>query len=423
MGLTSAPFLSLMVAAAVASLAWVVWLWPRAAARRLANIGARLGMIALSQLLVIAALLICLNGYFTFYGSWSSLFGTASPQVPHAAATAAASMPIVVTRADLGPVPGRNSVRPAATDGIPAGKLPRHYPAYHKRSTRRAPSGSSRRASTARALASVGELLQVNIMGQRTGIGVTSDYVYLPPQYFQRGYARARFPVVLALTGYPNDPRSILKRLALPATAARLMAAGRIRPAIYVMMNASVVPPRDTECTNVPAGPQVESFFAQDVPAAVERTFRAQTSGWAVLGYSTGGYCAAKLAMMYPGRFSSAVSMAGYYVALQDRTTGNLYGGSLAYRNENNLDWRLAHLPAPPVSVLVTSSRAGEKDLAGTLAFLRLIHPPMRGYSLLVSQGGHNYHTWDRELPQCLEWLSRRLAPASPRLQQAARGG
>jgi S-formylglutathione hydrolase FrmB len=224
---------------------------------------------------------------------------------------------------------------------------------------------------------------------------------------------------VLALTGYPNDPWSIVKRLALPATAARLAAGGQIKPAVYVMMNVSVALPRDTECTNVPEGPQAETFLAQDVPLAVERTFRVQTgrSGWAVLGYSTGGYCAAKLAMMDPYQFASAVSMAGYYTATEDSTTGDLYGGSSAYRNENDLDWRLAHLPSPPVSVLVTSSRQGELDLPGTLAFLKLIRPPMRGYSLIVPSGGHNYGTWQGQLPQSLEWLNQRLSPARPTAQ------
>jgi S-formylglutathione hydrolase FrmB len=116
--------------------------------------------------------------------------------------------------------------------------------------------------------------------------------------------------------------------------------------------------------------------------------------------------------MMYPYQFTSAVSLAGYYTALQDSTTGSLYGASTAFRDENNLDWRLKHLPAPPVSVLVTSSLVGEHDLAGTQAFLRLVHSPMRGYSLLVKQGGHNYRTWVRQLPQSLEWLNQRLTPA-----------
>jgi enterochelin esterase-like enzyme len=389
MGLTSIPFMSLMVAVAVGSLASIVWLWPRIGGGRLTDIGRRLGMIAVSQTLVIAAILACLNGYFSFYGSWSTLLGTAASR-PRVTGAVALSRPILITGTNLGPAPRKASV---------PGRQP------------------------SRTLLSAGELLQVSIIGQRTGLGVVADYVYLPPQYFQPAYARVRFPVVLALTGYPNDSWSLVKRLALPATAARLVAAGRIGPAVYVMANVSVVPPRDTECTNVPAGPQVESFLAEDLPRAMEQTFRVQTSssGWAALGYSTGGYCAAKLAMMYPGRFSLAVSLAGDYGAVKDRTTGNVYGGSRAYQQENDLEWRLTHLPAPPVSVLVTSSRVGEKDLPGTLAFLRLIHYPMRGYSLLVPQGGHNFRTWQRELPQSLEWLSQRLAPASRAAGQAAR--
>jgi S-formylglutathione hydrolase FrmB len=393
MGLTSVAFLSLMAAAAAGSVGCIVWLWPRLARPGPARVGARIGLIAVSQLLVIATVLTGLNGYFTFYGSWSALFGPGSPRALHVAGTAVLARPITVTGAYPGPVPGGSQ---------------------RKKPGPRTTSAPGARVSPAPAVA--GELLRVNLTGQRTGIGVAADYVYLPPQYFQRAYARARFPVVLALTGYPNDPRSFVNRLALPATAARLVAAGRISPAIYLMMNVSVLPPRDTECTNVPAGPQVESFFAEDVPWAVQRTFRARASasGWAVVGYSTGGYCAAKLAMMYPGQFSSAVSLAGYYVAVKDPTTGNIYGGSQAYRDENDLDWRLAHLPAPPVSVLVTSSRIGEKDLPGTLAFLALVHSPMRGYSLLLRQGGHNYGSWNRELPQSLEWLSHRLTPARP---------
>src|SRR6266567_3131952 len=375
MGLTSVPFLSLMVAVAVGSLASIVWLWPRIGGGRLADIGSRLSLIAVSQTLVIAAILACLNGYFSFYGSWSTLLGTEASR-PRVAGAVALSRPILITGTDLGPAPGSNSMLPiSAAGGTPAGQPALHNADRHE--------GSKPRI------------------------------------------ARARFPVVLALTGYPNDSWSLVKRLAVAATAARLVAAGKIRPAVYVMANVSVVPPRDTECTNVPAGPQVESFFAVDLPRAMEQTFRVQASGsgWAALGYSTGGYCAAKLAMMYPGQFSLAVSMAGDYGAVRDRTTGNIYGGSRAYQQENDLEWRLTHLPAPPVSVLVTSSRVGEKDLPGTLAFLRLIHYPMRGYSLLVPQGGHNFRTWQRELPQSLEWLSQRLTPASRAAGQTRSGG
>jgi S-formylglutathione hydrolase FrmB len=423
MGLTGGFFIGLMIAVALASAAATVWLWPRLAGQRIAVIAGRLGLIAASQLLVISAILLFLNGYLGFFGSWSALLGGESAAPAAAAGIVASSRPIVVTGTDLGPVPG-GSALPETVDGRLAAKPPHVYALHPAPTGRVTASGLDLSGGLASAARSVGKVLQVTLRGEHTGIVSAADYVYLPPQYFQPAYAGTRFPVVLALTGYPNDPWSIVRRLALPATAARLAAGGRIGPAVYVMMNVSVALPRDTECTNVPAGPQAQTFLAQDVPLAVERTFRVQSgrSGWAVIGYSTGGYCAVKLAMTDPYQFSSAVSMAGYYTAVTDDTTGDLYGGSAAFRNENNLDWRLVHLPAPPVSVLVTSSRVGEKDLPGTLAFLRLIRPPMRGYSLIVTQGGHNYGTWQRQLPQSLEWMNQRLTQARPRAARAPRG-
>jgi S-formylglutathione hydrolase FrmB len=418
-GLTSMFFLGLTAVVAIGSVAATVWLWPRLASQRIAVLAARLGLIVTSQVLVLAAVAAFLNGYFAFFASWSSLFGAESaPSV--AAGAAASSRPIVVTGSDLGPVPGGSDL-PELADGRLASKPPHVYAQSPPPSNLQVAPGLDLKGGAAAAARAVGKVLQVTVSGEHTGIVSAADYVYLPPQYFQPAYAHTRFPVVLALTGYPNDPWSIVKRLALPATAARLAAGGQIKPAVYVMMNVSVALPRDTECTNVPEGPQAETFFTQDVPLAVERTFRVQTarSGWAVLGYSTGGYCAAKLAMMDPYQFSSAVSMAGYYTATEDSTTGDLYGGSGAYRNENNLDWRLTHLPPPPVSVLVTSSQQGELDLPGTLAFLKLIRPPMRGYSLIVPSGGHNYGTWQRQLPQSLAWLNQRLSPARPQAQSA----
>jgi S-formylglutathione hydrolase FrmB len=218
--------------------------------------------------------------------------------------------------------------------------------------------------------------------------------------------------VVLTLTGYPGQAWSIVRRLALPSVAARLMASGQVRPTVFVMLTVSPLFPLDTECTDVPGGPQVESFLAQDVPRAMEQTFRvtASPAGWGVLGYSTGGYCATKLAMMYPDRFSAAVSMAGYYQGIRGTYVPGLWGESIGYRDENSPDWRLRHLPAPPISELVTSSWVGEQSLPGTLAFLREIHPPMRGYSLILPDGGHNFHTWGRELPPSLRWLSSHLS-------------
>jgi enterochelin esterase-like enzyme len=407
MGLTDWPLLWLTIVVAVGSVAGVMWLWPRLAQKRPAVVAARLGVILLSQALLIAAAAVYANDSFGFFGSWSELFGSWPHQQESTSKVARASVaqaaPLTVTASSFGTTFRGAAVFPRGANLRLAGVIP----------------GSTSHPGRAEQF---GAVLRVTIHGEYSGIVAVGDYVFLPPQYFRPAYRGKRFPVVLTFAGYPNDPVNLIRLLKLPAIAARLGAAGRIRPAIYVMVNPSVALPRDTECTNIPAGLQVATFFGRDVPLAVERTFAAQTdrSGWAAIGYSTGAYCAVKIAMLYPGQFTAAVGLSGYYNAVRDHTTGNLYGGSLGYRNDNNLDWRLTHLPAPPVSVLAASSASGEKSLPNTLAFLHLIKPPMRGYALVLPRGGHNYFTWRRELPQSLEWLSRRLT--APR-DTAARAG
>jgi enterochelin esterase-like enzyme len=398
-GLTSTSFLIGTTAVAAVGLVCVVLLWPLAARRKIRHFVGRFLMIAVSELLVIGAFLVYINGYFGFYSSWAELFGSGKTHIVGIARVRSPDAALLtITNEEVGPlVPGARF------------KAPRR-PAM-------AAGGNNLYAGVggrAAELAQTGELLQVSINGEHTGIAVTGAYVYLPPQYFQPAYAHAKFPAILALSGYPGSSWSVIRRLKLPSTQALMVAKKEIRPSVLVMMNSSVAMPRDFECTNIPAGPQVETFFAEDVPLAIEHSFRVQAGvgGWAALGYSTGGFCAVKIAMMYPHQFSLAVSLAGYYQALQDRTTGNLYGSSKGYRDENSPDWRLRALPAPPISVLVASSVEGENTYGGTLHFVSLVRPPMRVYTLYLPQGGHNFRTWGRELPQSLEWLNQRMTPA-----------
>ncbi|HKB29704.1 MAG TPA: alpha/beta hydrolase-fold protein [Streptosporangiaceae bacterium] len=396
MTLTSGPFLAVVSIVAAATMAATILLWPCVAGRKASHAAARTGLLIATQLTAILAVLGGLNAYFSFIVSWSDLVGTHASttlQAAHGAAHAVAA-PIVVTQTQIPAAP--RTPRPAASTGAHGTRSP--APA-------RTPNGGGAAAN--------GEILTVQITGDRTGITVPRSYVYLPPQYFQPAYAHRLFPVVLVLTGYPSDPRSEITRLNLPGAVASEIAAGRVQPTIFVMMFSSVDMPRDTECTDIPSGPQAETFFAEDVPLAVEQSFRAATgaAGWAVMGDSTGGYCAAKLAMMHSDRFAAAVSLSGYYTAVQDFTTGSLYGRSAAYRSENDLFWRLGHLPPPPVSVLLTSSRVGEDNYLPTLRFLSMIRPPMHGYSLILPVGGHNFRTWKREIGQALQWMSQRLVP------------
>src|SRR5690349_11026312 len=88
-----------------------------------------------------------------------------------------------------------------------------------------------------------------------------------------------------------------------------------------------VTPPRDTECTDVPGGPRAETWLTTDA------------TGWSVMGWSTGGFCAAKLLLRHPTLFHAAVGIGGYYDAETDKSTGNLFGNDPRLRRLNSPLW------------------------------------------------------------------------------------
>jgi len=70
-----------------------------------------------------------------------------------------------------------------------------------------------------------------------------------------------------------------------------------------------------------------------------------------------------------------------------------------------------AHLPAPPVAILGTSShgeggRAGWTDLEH---FAALTRAPMTVQKVVPATGGHNFATWRREMSPSISWLPHQL--------------
>ena len=374
--LTGIPLQVAVVVVALAAIVAAIRFAPRVAGGRAAHVLARLGLILGCQICVVVAMLDLVNVSFDFYGSWGDLVGT-NP----------------VTNG-----PGDPSALGPGGAGAAAGRIAAVTPD---------PS-----APRYRLPAGQGRIDAVVIHGARTLIS-TPAFVYLPPEYLMATDRTRRFPVTVAFTGYPGNAQNLITHLRLPQTAAREIAAGRMPPTLIVMLRPTIAPPRDTECTDVPNGPQSETFFAEDVPAALASAYRTaqHASGWSTMGDSTGGYCAIKLAMRHSDRYSAAASLAGYYRALQDITTGDLYGHSRPYREENDLLWRLRHRPPPPVDLLLTTSRVGEKNYAQTRRFLALARPPTRVASITLAFGGHHFSTWQRELPSALHWLGAHLKP------------
>ncbi len=385
MRLLGTPLLVVLGILTVTLPAVTLWAWGRLPAPRPLRVTARLVLVLSSQLAAVLLVAAAANDYGYFYGSWGGLWRGVGE---------------IVTGQPASPVVVRNLTRPGTGPAVPGGltvtpdtrfSLPKEWP------TR-------------------GRLETIQLQGPITGLH-TMGHVYLPPQYFQKRYAHTQFPAAEVFTGYPGSNVQLVKKLKYPRLFLRDLHKHRARPMVLVMMRSAVVMPRDTECTDVPGGPQVETFFAQDVPWEVTHNYRVNPVGWGAIGDSTGGYCAAKISMMNPYVFHAAVSLSGYFTTLHDNTTGSLWGGSPVVRNLNNLDWRLRHLPAPPVSILVNSSReeGGPLGIRNSERFIALARPPLRISTIIEPHGGHDFTTWLPEIPKSLVWLGARLPHAVPR--------
>ncbi|MEV6941075.1 alpha/beta hydrolase-fold protein [Streptomyces sp. NPDC051172] len=373
MGLTSKKVLLLAVMFAVLLFVGTVWVWPRLSRRNWRAVSGRVGLLFGTQLALFLSVGLAANQSFGFYASWADLFGQEKAQgvVVNHTASGASGGPLQVI--DTAHVVGAGGPKPQAG----------------------------------------GQIQKVDIVGRTTNIA-TPAYVYLPPEYFQPQYRTRTFPAAVVLTGYPGTAQALVDKLHYPSTAQGLAKSGRMQPMILVMLRPTVAPPRDTECVDIPGGPKTETFFAKDLPDAVLAHYRVgkKPGSWGIIGDSTGGYCALKLAMHHPGVYAAAAGLSPYYKAPTDPTTGDLFHGDKGLRNRASLWWCLKHLPGPDTSLLVTSSKIGESNYKSTLKFIEGVQATNRTRisSIILDSGGHNFNTWRREIPATLQWISGRLS-------------
>ncbi|MFF8959240.1 alpha/beta hydrolase [Streptomyces sp. NPDC014894] len=367
MGLTSGYVFAGAVVAAVGLFAATIWCWPGLAGRTWRAIAGRIGLLLATQLALFTVVGLAANNAFLFYGSWSDLFGR-EQRLGVVVDHSAGAKRIKLIERRMAPVEG--------------GSRPDRGGQIHK----------------------------VVISGEKSGID-SPAYVYLPPEYFQPRHRERSFPAVVALTGYPGTAENLIKGQKYPQTAFRKARQGVMQPMVLIMLRSTVAPPRDTECVDIPGGPQAETFLGEDLPAAVSRSYRVGTApaGWGVIGVSTGGYCALKIAMHHPQRYAAGAGLSAYYRAAEDPTTGDLFQGDQSLRDRADLLWSLDHRPQGRTSFLVTSSLKGEDNLPATRRFIEKVRPPARVSSIILDSGGHNFNTWAREVPPALEWMSGRL--------------
>jgi enterochelin esterase-like enzyme len=383
MSLTSNWTLVVLFALALGAVVATVVLWTRVRGPGWVRWPTRFSLIVACQLTACLVLGALVNNYGQFYTSWSELLGK-------------------------GPGVSLPQAKPGAYDKRLAEVL------RHEKLRGR----------------SIIVPIYVRIAGHNQ---VEQAMVYLPAAYFSRGNEATRFPVVELIAGYPGGPRSWTGPLSIQHILDGEIAQNRASPFIAVMPVHNYVPRRrDGECVNAAHGEQVETTLTVNVRQEMEHDFRVATdrNGWAIMGYSTGGFCALNIAMRHPDLFAAGASLSGNVEPYVDRSTGDLFGNSEALRLANDPLWRAKHLPGAPVSLLLAASRQDVSAWRGVLALGAAVRAPTRAYTFVLPHGGHNMGVWRAMVPVALDWLSRMVDPplADPSLASgvgpvAAHGG
>lgn len=358
MSLTGTPLVVLLGLLTAGLPAFVVLTWRRRP-RGVLGVLTRFAGIVVCQGVAIGLVGVLANNSFGFYNSWSDVLG-GKGQVQQAAAA-------------NGLVPGNGSQGSVVSLSIAQGG---HLAA-----------GQPRRLT---ALA------------------------WLPPGYDRPPLRTQRLPVVMMLPGQPGTPEGVFRQFAFGRTAAAAITAGTVKPFVAVFPPLMVDPPRDTECTDVPNGPQAETWLWKDVRTAVLKRLRvsADPHQWSTMGWSTGGFCAAKLLLRHRDLFGAAAGLGAYYDSETDHTTGQLFGNSQELKNENSPLWLIQHPAGQPTNLLVVVSRQDTESYGGAYyADSRTMIAKTAGVpgvsTILLPSGGHNYRVYAATLPQVFAWLGK----------------
>ena len=170
-----------------------------------------------------------------------------------------------------------------------------------------------------------GRIGWTNLPGKLSGYD-RRGLVYLPPQY---GQAQVRAGCgsrsSSCSTAPPAHPLAWDTVLRIDQVADALLARHLIGPMVLVMPAINGSGHDYQDCVNGPAVND-ETYLTKDVRADVLAHYRVSHDPyeWGLAGYSSGGYCAANLALRHRGSYGAAAVIDGYFRAADGPAGGAL---------------------------------------------------------------------------------------------------
>jgi len=236
-------------------------------------------------------------------------------------------------------------------------------------------------------------------------------WVWVPPQYDDPKYATTAFPVLMLYPGGDGTNYTQWYSFGQPELVAAKAATGEVSPFIMVEPQMQLSAGLDTECTDLEGQPKVGTFLGTDVPAMIKENFRVlpDRTAWGVGGASSGGYCAARLLLAHPDRFSVGVTLGGYFQI----DTPLAAGHSAAAKATSPM--AIASGANPPDVWLRAWTSSGEVfSVSQNQAFLKVVRPPTKADLKLLPGGAHTWTTFTKMLPDTFAFFTEHLDKPSP---------
>lgn len=382
MSLISTTFRNVVIGLVILVAVATFLLWNRIPGPRAARVAGRTVFLATGQFLGIVAVLVTLNiAYGGLVVSWSDLMGDQSTAGAHLTGQTGAVV--------MNPVA---KVTPRALTGT--------------------------QKFTA---AGNGGFVKTTLKGAKSGV-TSAVYIWLPPGYSKS--ADKQYPVLELLHGVPDSPGAWMTQMHVAQRMNAAISTGTVHPFILVIPVVTPYPNHSSmndneECTDVSSTDRVETWLTQDVRTMVVDNFHAidAASAWGLMGYSTGGFCAANLVLKHPDLYKAAVSISGYYFPESPLVTGD---ATLARQNDPL--WAVRNTRTPAVSLLMTASAQDPVDPPSEPQ--QMVDAAKAGAESKSTEvqefiaplgGGHNQSAWEKMLPTAFRWFSQRLSgPVSP---------
>jgi poly(3-hydroxybutyrate) depolymerase len=271
-------------------------------------------------------------------------------------------------------------------------------------------------SSTATAVES-GHIGWTSLPGRLSGYN-RRGLLYLPPQYGQAQYAKVRFPVVELFHGTPGTPLAWNTVLRISQVANRLVAEHLIGPMVLVMPAINGTGHNYQDCVNGPATSD-DTYLTKDVRADALAHYRVSQDPyeWGVAGYSSGGYCAANLALRHRGSFGAAAVIEGYFRAADGPAAAALNHSQLleAANSPLYLAERLTPGSSPVPAFWVAAGTHDTSDYRPATVFAAALDR-IQQVPFVKLNAGDTANAWQAALPAALTWLWQQLAPPDLRV-------